>query len=57
MLKDFGKKRENIILSKMGRNNKMATGGSPSAQAFVDSISPPPHPAQRRRLLMMMIFL
>ncbi len=64
MLKDFGEKRENIIRWEMGRNNKMATGGNPSAQAFADSISPPPHPTQSRRLLAglagqaeMMIFL
>ncbi len=64
MLKDFGEKRENIIHSDMGRNNKMATGGSPSALAFADSISAPPRPTQSWHLLTglagqakMMIFL
>jgi hypothetical protein len=64
MLEDFGEKRKNIILSEMGRKNKMATGGSPSALGFADSISPPPHPTQSWHLLTslagqaeMMIFL
>ncbi len=41
MLKDFGEKRENNICLEMGRNNKVATGGSPSARRLLISY---PHP-------------
>jgi hypothetical protein len=49
MLKEFREKRENIIPLKVGRNNKMATGGSPSTQRLM--ISPPPTPSPRPTLL------
>jgi hypothetical protein len=41
MLKDFGEKRENNICLEMGRNNKVATGGSPSAWRLLIAY---PHP-------------
>jgi hypothetical protein len=41
MLKDFGEKKQNIIRLVMGRNNKMVTGRSPSAQRLLIQS---PHP-------------
>jgi hypothetical protein len=41
MLKGFGEKKQNIIRLVMGRNNKMVTGRSPSAQRLLIAS---PHP-------------
>ncbi len=41
MLKEFREKRENIIPLKVGRNNKMATGGRPSTQRLRKDSSHP----------------
>ncbi len=45
MLKEFREKRENIIPLKVGKNNKMATGGSPSTQRLMIYLHPliPPY--------------
>ncbi len=48
MLKEFREKRENIIPLKVGKNNKMATGGSPSTQRLLKIL---PTPSSRPTLL------
>jgi hypothetical protein len=46
MLKDFGEKKQDIIRLVMWRNNKMAAGGTPSAQHLLIA-SPTPSPRPR----------